>query len=81
MCQQTINRFGNLLRIQRLQKVVHRIQPEGVRGATGIPRGEGETRGLRKHGQLRSKRNAIFARQFDIEKDCVWPQLGAEAQS
>ena len=64
MCQQTINRFGDLLRIQRLQKVVHRIQPEGVRGATSIPRGEDQTRGLRKHGQLRSERNAIFARRI-----------------
>ena len=81
MCEQTINRFGDLLRIQWLQKVVHRPQSESVRGATGIPSREDQPWRVRKHRQLRGKRNAVFARQIDIEKDSVWPQLGAKAQA
>jgi len=79
MRQQTIDRFSDLLRIQRLQKVVYRLQPEGVRGATGIPRGEHQAWRLRKHNQLRRQRNTVSTRQIDVQKDGVRPQLRAKA--
>jgi hypothetical protein len=40
-----------------------------------------QTSRLRKHGQMRRQRKTVFARQTNIEKDSVWPQLDATAQS
>ena len=53
---------------------------EGVRGAIGMPGSENQARGLWQHAQLRGQRNAVFARQVDIEKDRVRTQLSTEAQ-
>ena len=66
--QQAIDRFRDLLRIQWLQKIIYRLQPEGVRGAVRVSRRKDQTRRLRKHGQLGRQRNTVFARQINVEK-------------
>ena len=72
---------GDLLRIQWLQKIIHRLQSEGVRGAVRVSRRKDQTRRLRQHGQLRRQRDTVFARQIDVNQDRVWPQLGGKAQT
>jgi hypothetical protein len=46
--------------------------PEGVGGTAGHSRSEDQEWRLWKHIQLRRQRNAVFARQIDIQEHGVW---------
>src|SRR6202007_1700437 len=50
-------------------------------GAVRASRRKDQAWRLRQHGQLRRKRNTVFARQIDVDKDRVGPQLGAKTQT